>query len=1070
MDAPVACRIPAACPGTAVATMASSRASSTTLTGTGTPGDSALHDTQVCSAGYEGNGCSYCSAGFFSVSGRCVPCSGQGDWDIGLRALVAVLLMLVLALAVVSFPARRLVHLLALWLGAQQVSSIGLAGMSSLASLPGSSGADAKATMLFQYLSWSNFDLDIFKPGCSTVPQMDPLVRYWSTVLLMTLTALLFLVALTGRLMVKTRCFSQWRLERKTRRVQQRPPSASASGTGKEGEIGVPEAVDEAAAADAAAAAPVALRVHSPAAVTTTKKKPAFVDDGTEDEVRTPVQDFRERSTHAFLLLLALFYFRMASLHFALFRCVSAASPQSIDSSTASSVVLLHRDDYTTICFGGMHLVTTVFAFLGLLGYIVGFPVLAMTLLCRHLAPIVSGLQRAAMGAAMMGEKAVVGERAEGEGEREASSSVVSADLAKDNKDVDLIDATPGIGGLTGWLIRRVRILRPRPASRSSAGKYKPGAASEGEVSQSAVQRNNFMIEEDKGKDKSASQRDLKSALKRPSTPPTGGLTVQAAWLLYSAAVRQCGVLFVGVKLEQFSYRVWTYLCLLLQAAFIALVYDVALQLFLLALCYMFQALALTWLQPLHSRRNNKWVALLYLLAAAHCGVMMAVQPDIPVLVFPLAGMWVFAALVLYKRARLQKYLAKRWPALVPLRLQKSATSSAAILADGGVSDFLVQKAAVAPKRVEEPEPPRLRRPVRAATLAITGTAAAAAIGGAGASTARGAVSATAADTSTAHYKIRAGRSQSGVGTGDSGSPLHSHLDRKSSNSSGAGNKSSDGEKEPKLRSSVSHSPPSGAATPIGAGTVIESRKLRMPALSPSHHSRLGHDLGNGEGTSSGSDKSPRVGGRSLLPGGVEPPREEVISGQIAAAASGSELRSSISSTSGVHRSRGGSRLLEHAPMPAVTITPIVAPSTVAASAVATELAPPVTAATGGILAMSLPPLPPAPVSTNNSPNGSPRRPGGLDALGALPPIGISHGHRGQLLPPIALRAAARRSDEDEFPEEAKEEHRPVASPSQAGAAVAEPLQQQEHRPDAERADSLEDYRPQLVEYPSDEE
>jgi hypothetical protein len=659
-------------------------------------------------------------------------------------------------------------------------------------------------------------------------------------------------------------------------------------------------------------------------------------------------------------------------------------------------VVLLHRDDFTTICFAGMHLVTTVFAFLGLIFYIVGFPALAFVLLCRHLSPIVSGLQLAALAA---GEKQVGGE-----------------------SDAKPIDRTPGIGGITSFLIARVPWLRPH--AQPSASKYKPDvkAASDAELSRSSVRRQNYM-------------EDGKPALKEAG-PSTAALTLQSAWSLYDASVRTFGVLFVGVKLEQFTYRVSSYLFLLVQAAFVSLIYDVPTQLFALAVCYVLQGLAISWLQPMHTRRTNKWLALLYIFAAAHCGLMIAVQDEISILIYPLAGLWLFTFLVNWKRSRLQRWLSKRFPRLVPVRLQQTASTSAAVLADGGVGDMLVQKAAASPKPEYEIAEPRLRRPQRAATIASTA----------------GNMSTTTTVAATANNKgvrlVIIGKkddkhSQSSEhGTGDSSSPPHSQR-----TSSSGGNKGSDGEKDLK-RGSVSVTPPTGAA----AGTVTESRK-RMPsvvrrgtidaaAISPS--SKGSHHA------SSGSENSPQVGGRSLMPGGVEPVPSELPPARTTVVAS--EPRGSVSSHNNSARGHRSSRLLEHAPVVAVTAAASSSSSSDPSSPPLPLSPAPVTLA-----AMSLPYLPPAPVSANSSPQASPRQPGRLGALPALPPIAM-----GRALPPVVRPSPPPR--QDEFPEESKEQPPPVAA-TVAAAAVSGG-----ERPDGvARAESAYVYQPQLIEYDDEE-
>lgn len=94
-----------------------------------------------------------------------------------------------------------------------------------------------------------------------------------------------------------------------------------------------------------------------------------------------PFLDFRQRWTHATLILGSIFYLRLTILEFKAFKCSMAPDPvASHDSDAIVTESLYLTEDLQTRCFEGEHIITIACVLAMMLVYTVGFPIFCFTL------------------------------------------------------------------------------------------------------------------------------------------------------------------------------------------------------------------------------------------------------------------------------------------------------------------------------------------------------------------------------------------------------------------------------------------------------------------------------------------------------------------------------------------------------------------------------------------------------------------------------------------------------------------------------------------------------------------
>ncbi len=166
--------------------------------------------TSICAAGYRGVACSQCQSDYYQSGQRCFSC-GSSEGDIQqLRFLIsaAVIIFVALTIAVAMLSSRYLALVVSSLIALQQFVVI---GKSAVQSLPESMDW---ITQLIGFLSVVNFDVQMVKPGC-IVPQLTFLSLYWTTIVLVLVCAVLFLLGAA----LRATWVYHFRLKKNVRRV-----------------------------------------------------------------------------------------------------------------------------------------------------------------------------------------------------------------------------------------------------------------------------------------------------------------------------------------------------------------------------------------------------------------------------------------------------------------------------------------------------------------------------------------------------------------------------------------------------------------------------------------------------------------------------------------------------------------------------------------------------------------------------------------------------------------------------------------------------------------------------------
>jgi len=327
---PFACNFADACPGGAAQQMTS---------------DGVIYtNTQVCTAGYTGAGCATCDDGYFQQNGRCIACGGTDQTAQMVSMIIAAAAVtLCLSIGVATLEPLHLVWLVLAFTLTQQLSAVGAQGALSIPEPAGS----ALAT-LFTWLSLTNFNLEILRPGCS-IPRFTFITLFLGTLVLILFTAAMFVISCLVRLFLQLR----W---------------------GRAGQLNTLS--DD------------ARLLLTQAALQQAKVDPTRAAMNSKLFVVAPWEDFRRRCTHSLLILCTIFFLKLTTLQMKLMQCTYAPAPADallqVESTTKLDLYL--KTDLQTLCWRGTHLGVVMLSFVIFIVYTLGFPLTTFILLTRALA------------------------------------------------------------------------------------------------------------------------------------------------------------------------------------------------------------------------------------------------------------------------------------------------------------------------------------------------------------------------------------------------------------------------------------------------------------------------------------------------------------------------------------------------------------------------------------------------------------------------------------------------------------------------------------------------------------
>ena len=302
--------------------------------------------TQSCSVGYEGAACGRCQSDYYDAVGYCLPCSEAPPADFTVRILIAACVICLLSLGICLASPYILTCIVVGFLAVQQIGVVGVIGIRgySLAHQSVTSSTVDSIVTFYEYLSWTNFDIDLLKPGCHHIPTMTLIDKYYGTLAIMTIVGGVFLVTCCIRF--------GWKLLMRRLNAKVGVETVSLPSTGADSSV---------------SSSSVIIAQQSSLA---------------------PRQDFNARLIQAFFFLATIFYFPLTHLQFRLFHCTEAMMPQSSTSSAPSGNGLFLANDLSIQCFQGDHMIAIIIAVIGLLILTIGFPILTYIHLCRRLLPL----------------------------------------------------------------------------------------------------------------------------------------------------------------------------------------------------------------------------------------------------------------------------------------------------------------------------------------------------------------------------------------------------------------------------------------------------------------------------------------------------------------------------------------------------------------------------------------------------------------------------------------------------------------------------------------------------------
>ena len=333
--APVECTLPEACIGI----------NSAVASGTPDGTFDYFGADHKCAAGYTGVGCTKCVDQYYQQGPRCLSCASSVDQSAQLTLVIFAALILIgaLSLAVAFLPAARLAVVILLLRAVQQLA---LVGVNSSPSLPRYSES---VTAFFVWVNLVNFDMEVLRAGCGSIPTFTYVSRFWYTLLFMLIAGAAFLAACLARAGVMV--VERRRNARRVHQLARLHQSAESNGHSNQEDAG-------------------AMILKEVVAI-------SLPPD-------SPLRDLSKRCTHSLLILLSLMYLRINEMLFANFLC--SLQPSPVESTASNAVVTYERyltADGATRCYVGAHLGTTLVSCVLFIFYTLGMPLACFVLLMR---------------------------------------------------------------------------------------------------------------------------------------------------------------------------------------------------------------------------------------------------------------------------------------------------------------------------------------------------------------------------------------------------------------------------------------------------------------------------------------------------------------------------------------------------------------------------------------------------------------------------------------------------------------------------------------------------------------
>ena len=152
--------------------------------------------TDQCADGYADEYCSVCDDGYFSDLGVCRGCGSDSaaNAELVLVSIVFLGIAVVLLVAIFFLSTQHLVSVCAVVVAVQQAVLAARIGLQQVAA---NSSSNSYATLL-RILSIVNFEIELFKPGCS-VPRISFLSLYYGTLTIVAMAAILFVLTVAAR-------------------------------------------------------------------------------------------------------------------------------------------------------------------------------------------------------------------------------------------------------------------------------------------------------------------------------------------------------------------------------------------------------------------------------------------------------------------------------------------------------------------------------------------------------------------------------------------------------------------------------------------------------------------------------------------------------------------------------------------------------------------------------------------------------------------------------------------------------------------------------------------------------
>mmetsp|Transcript_44187 Transcript_44187/g.86399 ORF Transcript_44187/g.86399 Transcript_44187/m.86399 type:complete len:1035 (+) Transcript_44187:51-3155(+) len=349
-----------------------------------------------CNVGYKGDFCADCESGFYRDGLVCRTC-GLESAQINELTLVitgALLWFIVVALLIATLSPSKLASAVSILMLLQQLSVL---GKPAIAKWP----EEKELQAVFDALSFLNFNLDLVKPGCSV-----PAFTFGEYLALSyALLAASFFCCLLG-VVLRTFCRcchraccikhiedQDPRSEERNMRRSSRSKEISAAGVFEETELVRLQKqpnlmVEDKIQPESPQNGENPEGEKKPTKLTMCKQivawckaggAPAMTDKLTQRV--TMWQEFKNKITHSLMIVLSIWYLRLATVALQGVHCISVFR----DGNRRTSVMY---SESQIECYVGPHLTAAVFAWATLALYSIGFPVLILYLLHKEMKEI----------------------------------------------------------------------------------------------------------------------------------------------------------------------------------------------------------------------------------------------------------------------------------------------------------------------------------------------------------------------------------------------------------------------------------------------------------------------------------------------------------------------------------------------------------------------------------------------------------------------------------------------------------------------------------------------------------